>query len=375
MAVRSVPAFGRFELSYAKPEELFFDDANPRLHGEVEASQEAVLTTLWREFAVNEVADSIAANGFFPYEPLFATKESGQLVVIEGNRRLAAVKLLLDGSLRERVRATDLPKISAARRKELEAGIPYVPCTRSEVWRYIGFKHVNGPAVWDALGKAMYIATVHNEYGVPLDDIARQIGDRHATVRRLYQGLMAVTQAESAGVFSREDRYNKKFFFSHLYTGLGLSGISKFLGMSGRAGISASPTPVPNTKVKQLGEVLQWMYGSRSQGIPPLVQRQNPDLRKLDQALTHPDSIAAIRKGVGLNVAVDISIGDDQILRQDLVSARISLQSARGRVVTGYSGERDLQEQAEDVLSLAEAVVSDMRRIGTAPRSRASRRS
>jgi ParB-like nuclease domain len=351
-----------FAPDYAAPDELFFDEANPRLHGETAASQDAILLTLWREFAVNEIADSIAANGFFPYEPLFAVEEGGRLVVIEGNRRLAAVKLLLDPKLRSQVRATDLPTLDAATRARLTQ-LPYVACERSDVWRYIGFKHVNGPAVWDAMGKAIYISRVHNEYKVGLDDIARQIGDRHATVRRLYQGLMAVRQAENAGVFAIEDRYNKKFFFSHLYTGLGLAGIQKYLGVAGRTKITDTETPIPAAKTKELGDVLLWMYGRRSDNIPPLVRRQNPDLRKLDQALTSRDSVAAIRKGVGLDVAVDIAKGDDKILREELVSAKLSLQGARGRVVTGFAGERELQDLAQDIQLLADAVVADMERL------------
>ncbi|MDX6309818.1 MAG: hypothetical protein QOI06_2864 [Nocardioidaceae bacterium] len=362
----TVPVDGQsFIVDHASPDDLYLDDRNPRLHGESDSSQDAILETLWREFAVNEVADSIAANGFFPYEPLFATFENGRWVVVEGNRRLAAVKLLMDQKLRQRLKATDLPALDDAAKDEL-ALIPYVPCTREDVWRYIGFKHVNGPAVWDAMGKAIYIASVHNTYKVSLDDIARQIGDRHTTVARLYQGLMALEQAEDAGVYRRDDRYNKRFFFSHLYTGLGLSGIQQFLGIGGRKKITATKTPIPAAKMRELGDVLLWMYGSGSQRIPPLVKSQNPDLRKLDQALTSRESIAAIRKGVGLDVAVDISKGDDAILREDLVIAKMSLQSARGRVVTGFDGERDLVELGGDIKLLADAIVADMERL--APR-------
>lgn len=74
-------------------EDLRFDARNPRLADEEGASQEELLETLWRDFAVDEVALSIAANGYFPHEPLFATREHGELVVIEGNRRLGLGRL------------------------------------------------------------------------------------------------------------------------------------------------------------------------------------------------------------------------------------------------------------------------------------------
>lgn len=167
--------------------ELLYDSKNPRL---VEAgaaeSQKEILRILWREFAVDEIALSIAANGYFPYEPLFATKEDGKLVVVEGNRRLAAVRLLVDADLRRDVGATDLPPISASAKKALDT-LPVVICSRSEIWQYVGFKHVNGPQQWQSYSKARYIAWVRNDLKVPLDEIAQQIGDQHSTVKRLYR--------------------------------------------------------------------------------------------------------------------------------------------------------------------------------------------
>ena len=77
--------------------DLLLDPENPRLaSGEGANLQEEIIGILWREMAVDEVAFSIAANGFFPEEPLFVVpgdpKKAGQrgkYIVVEGNRRLA----------------------------------------------------------------------------------------------------------------------------------------------------------------------------------------------------------------------------------------------------------------------------------------------
>ena len=96
------------------PQDLDFDSQNPRLveycEGE-EPTQDTLLQILWEQMAVDEIAMSIAASGYFDYEPLFVADEKGRLVVIEGNRRLAAVKVLLDNDLRQKLRATDLKKL------------------------------------------------------------------------------------------------------------------------------------------------------------------------------------------------------------------------------------------------------------------------
>ena len=209
---QSQKTYERFET-----ENLLLDPENPRLVefglGD-DPKQFDITKALWERMAVNEVAMSIAWNGYFEHEPLFIEKHRNGLYVIEGNRRLAAVKLLLDANLRKQVGATDLPdidRIDRKRRKELEE-LPGQITTRKDLWRYLGFKHVNGPATWGAYAKAQYVSKVHNEYGIPLDKIAQQIGDYNNTVERQYHGLMVVEQAERAGVFDRTNVNRKKGF-------------------------------------------------------------------------------------------------------------------------------------------------------------------
>ena len=152
---------------------LHFDAKNPRMADRLQdlgkkVTQQEIRLLLWREFAVDEIALSIAANGYFPHEPLFVTHEDGMAVVIEGNRRLAAVRILLDPALRSEVGADSLPKISKAAQRNLQR-LPVIECGRADVWQYIGFKHVNGPQAWQSYAKAQYTAWVHNTLGVSLD--------------------------------------------------------------------------------------------------------------------------------------------------------------------------------------------------------------
>ena len=339
---------------------LYLDPENPRLaeHGvDHDAPEEQILRTLWQQMAVDEIALSISANGYFPYEPLFAEKRDGKLRVIEGNRRLAAVKVLRDDSLRDLVRATDLPRLTSAARVNLDE-LPVIECTRDDLWQYLGFKHVNGPQNWESYAKAKYIAWVHNDLGKPLDLIGKTIGDRHSTVVRLYNGVQTLTQAEKSGVFDREDRAKNHFSFSHLYTGLGYEGIQKFLGV--RESDLAKKDPVPKAHVKELGELCVWLFGRKSTQTQPVVQSQNPDLRNLDEAIKSPRGLAAVRSGLPLRVALDISRGDDRRFREAIVEAKEKLQLARGTLLTGYGGEPDLLEVARDAKVLLDAIVKEM---------------
>lgn len=358
---QSAPASSDVELSEEARRipiaDLWLDADNPRIRHRAELTeQDEILNILWREFSVDEIALSISANGFFEYEPLFAAHEGGHLVVVEGNRRLAAVRLLLDRSARADVGATDLPRISKTQREEL-AELPVIVRPRADIWQYIGFKHVNGPQAWESYSKAQYIAWVHNDLGVRLEDIAHQIGDRHSTVRRLYRGLMVLEQVESDGQFQVDDRWKSHFSFSHLYTGLDYEGIQAFLSLPQD---SFKPKPVPRRKAPQLGELMGWLYGSKSREQEPVVKSQNPDLRILDQILQSKNGTAALRDGLGLRTSLEISKGDERLLREALVAAKERLQSARGKVVTGYDGEADLLATAKDIDSLARRIHDEM---------------
>lgn len=340
--------------------DLYVDAQNPRLAGlELTVDQQdEIIKNLWQDRAVNELVDSIATSGYWEHEELFAIKEKGKLVVIEGNRRLAAVKLLLDPGLRTRIGASGIPDLSAAEKDKLKH-LPVIECTRKEVWQYIGFKHVNGPQDWDSIAKAQYIARVYNDYNVPLEEIARTIGDRHDTVRRLYRGLMVLQQAEETGVFDREDRYNTRFAYSHLWTGLGYAGIQEFLGLTAEKGFK--PNPVAKGKLDNLGELCLWLYGSKEQNKPPLIRSQNPDLRNLDEVFRSEDGLAALRGGLPLETSLKASRGDERLLLEAMVMAEQKLKEARGLVLTGYHGNPELLGKAETISIIADGIHEEMK--------------
>ena len=89
---------------------LLLDKRNPRLGREtgVETPREIVQYLFDHDKAL-DVADSIATHGYFENEPLLAVSEGGRYVVVEGNRRLAALKALddpdlLQGKMRNKVK-------------------------------------------------------------------------------------------------------------------------------------------------------------------------------------------------------------------------------------------------------------------------------
>ena len=342
---------------------LFLDERNPRLVSYDAPSQDAILEVLAREMSIDEVAISIAENGYYPTERLLVVERDPgpptTYTVVEGNRRLAAVQVLLDDAKRQKTRTRDLPRLSAARRQELQTLPVSIFPNREQLWPYLGFKHVNGPREWDAFAKAEFVAMVNEQYGVPVDEISRRIGDRFSTVQRIHLGFRLVRQAEASGVFDREDRfYEKRFYFSHLYTAADQRQFREFLGITNER--AALPYPVPSDKINQLRELLTWIYGSRSQGLEPLVQTQNPDLNYLREAVTDESAVAALRQGSELRRASEIARGDDVVFRELLVAAKDSLLDVSKFVRLGYQGEQDLLTTAAEIFDLADDLYDRM---------------
>ena len=339
---------------------LQFDRNNPRLAGMCvsdHTTDEEVIQILWDAMDVQELIMSIQASGFFRHEFLIVEKDTR--VVLEGNRRLAAVRLLLEPELLQEP-IGQIPELKPSERKVLET-VPVVFGTRESMWQYLGFKHINGPAKWSSYAKSCYIATVHRGYGVSLQDIARQIGDTHRTVQRLFQGLMVKEQAEEAKVFDPDDRWYNHFSFSHLYTGIAYQGIRNFLGLESED--EEKERPVPQDKVPELGELFGWLYGSKKESLPPIVQSQNPHLLQLDRILAHPEARETLRARRSLDLALEASRPAAVVFRDSLIQAKRSLVQTRASLTTGYDESVELLTIAGEVANLGYDLYQEMSRI------------
>lgn len=348
-------------VSRIKVSELHFDHKNPRLaeYGITgETPEEKIREILRDAMDVRELVQSIAASGFFPHEALIVAEEDGKKVVIEGNRRLAAVKELLAGDGNNE-RGWEVPSLDKDARAALDA-LPTIASSREEAWRFLGFKHVNGPAEWSSYAKAAYIATVHKTFGVALTDIANQIGDRHNTVQRLYRGLMVLEQAERAGVYRRDCVFRNRLAFSHLYTGLDYDGIGGFLNIAPKE--NETDSPVPQEKIKELGELLVWLYGDRLEERPPVVETQNPDLRRLNAVLANREAVAALRAGEELGRSFEISRPVTSVFEDALLAAKRELTTARAVLSSGYDNSQELLKVAGSIANMADDMYIEMER-------------
>ena len=88
-------------------DDLLLDSENPRLPtSQGPRSQDELLILIVKTYTIGELMESFAINGYFDEEPLVGVPVADdplKLIIVEGNRRLSALKLLLDPTLVQRL--------------------------------------------------------------------------------------------------------------------------------------------------------------------------------------------------------------------------------------------------------------------------------
>ena len=350
---------------------LKIDRLNPRLVGiSARTTEESIVAQLYRGEELGELLQSIAANGYLDIEPLIVLldPDDQKFTVLEGNRRLAAIRLFREPALvdaiaeNERLKI-DVPKISPAVETTLaEVSVYRVP-DRDAARSFIGFKHINGAAKWESYAKGKFAAEWYKSGNVSLEEISARIGDRHDTVKRMVASIYVLEQAERENIFSIVDRNVTKFNFSHLYTALSRSTYMTYLGLEAAwSRYEPQPDPVPSDKLNRLREVLVWIYGSKEDDKEPVVRSQNPDIKNLGETLASAEGLHILRAGGSLAEAHASTRPADETFSTALIRARSTLREAMSSL-RGYDGrDQSLLNIAEDVSETAQTIFDRMKK-------------
>jgi len=345
---------------------LDFDPANPRLaeDGIKNPTDAQIICALAETADLSEIVESIAANGYIDIEPMIAMPVGERWRVLEGNRRLAAIRILQQPSLAKGT-GISVPQISQEKLKTLEQVSVYAVANPEEARDYIGFKHINGPHKWDALAKARFAADWYKrekQNGITIEKIARRLGDNHDTVVRLVNAMFVLDQAEEAKVFSVQDRYPaRKFAFSHLYTALTRRGYREFLGLPEEWRTQDPiPNPVPEDRLNNLKKVLVWLYGSKSDNIRPVINSQNPDIKDLGAVLESPVARTVMMKRNDLWEARKEIMRKDARFEAALVNAKQEAEAAMSQIAGYDPSNSTLLEIGKDLRNTSEQLYSSM---------------
>ncbi|MCY4287718.1 MAG: ParB N-terminal domain-containing protein [Aestuariivita sp.] len=348
---------------------LVLDRENPRLVGyESVRSDEEIISQFYKKEELREILQSIAANGYLNIEPLIVLAHEESFTVLEGNRRLAAIRLFREPELIERIfdqekLRINLPPIETSKIETLQAVSVYRVAQRDDARSFIGFKHINGAAKWDSHAKGKFAADWYRNGQVPLEQIAERIGDQHATVKRMVHAIYVLEQAENSSIFSIDNRVNPKFNFSHLYTALSRAPYIEFLGLGDAwSNFELKPNPIPSEKEDNLRDVLMWLYGSKEDDLQPVVTSQNPDIKHLGEILLNAEGLNVLRANRNLTEAYASVRPAEERFVEGLLKARGEIRNVANSL-RGFDGrDASLVEIAEDIEETIQTIVARMRK-------------
>lgn len=346
---------------------LRLDLSNPRLQTgdeyDVQTERE-LIATLAEIAALDELVLSICTNTFIALEPLIVHgPDHGPYTVLEGNRRLASIKLINDPDLAEEI-GIRVPRVSEAVRASIAKLPVYRVRSPDEAREFIGFKHINGPQRWDAYAKARYVTDWYRKANgsIAIDAIADKMGDNNQTLRAYIYAVLMLDQAEAAKIWDKSDRpaSRGRFGFSHLYTAITRAEFQKFLGMTDGWSNTPSQTPIKKKYLPALAETLTYLYGSKSAARAPLIKSQNPDLKDLGSALVNDNALQVLRNGGTLDEARDAMKDASSAFEDALIAANLRLNRALGLMTKYPGGKPRVEELVEEIFVAADMLKTMM---------------
>jgi hypothetical protein len=173
-----MPAFKKWKDKVVPVTSLQLDPKNPRIPELGKSpSQRDIAAELIRHDRAYELARDIAEQGYFPTEVLIAIKEAGVTTVIEGNRRLTAVKCLLSPSFapEEYVKRFTLlaQKANTAALRRIRISI--APSRDVAVPVILARHTATGIVSWEPSQQAKFIASLISS-DMSVDEVATQYG-------------------------------------------------------------------------------------------------------------------------------------------------------------------------------------------------------
>lgn len=312
--------------------DLHFDPENPRLPRSIDSSDEScVLKWMLDDASLADLIGSIASQGYFRGEPLLVVpRKMGGLTVVEGNRRLAALKLLKDPDLAPVRKRTVAELVSTATHKPTV--VPTVEfAERDEILQYLGYRHITGVKEWEPLAKARYVRqlwarTKSTSAEAKLRKLAQTIGSgkRADYVGRLLAALALYEQVEDENFFDISGLSEDSVKFSFFLVALNHSAIVRFLGLR-----NTQDPLLPGLKKKHLRELVDWMFRVRADGETVLGESRN--IVRLGRVVENEIALAALRKGEPLSVAESLTGAPEEVFFGEIKESRDHLLTAQSQ--------------------------------------------
>jgi hypothetical protein len=310
--------------------QLLFDPNNPRLPELAGKSQSEIFRFLVENIGIDDVLQSIAAAGMIEGDPVIARESDDnqnaqsdldkKYFIIEGNRRLAALKLLNGEKIGDGQEEPAVPAVSAGAAATIKKITVQLGWAEPDIDAYLGYKHVTATREWPPEAKARFvIARIRGNFSPSnLGEFAKRLGTNVPTLRRWLVAFLTLKQAERTAGFRPEEAYGKRYFGT-FYTLLGSQQVQNFLGLTSDAILE---NPIPAEKIPNLKEFISWSIGTKRE--PPVVNSRKQ--QKLDAVLASAPALQFFRVKRELDAALLYTEYNASEVRLKLLGSAYSIE-------------------------------------------------
>jgi len=302
------------EIVFIELDKLKLDFQNPRLPIQT-SNENDIIEWMLADASILELMLAIGQNNFFIGEALLVIKDEGDFIVLEGNRRLTALKLLNNPELAT-IHKRKIKQI-LEETKERPKDIPCIVFdTREEILKYLGYRHVTGIKSWGILAKAKYLTQLkslsNEENSKKLSrELAKQIGSKSDYVVRLLTGYEIYKIIEDNNFYKIPKLDKTTFHFNYIADSLNRENINLFIDVD-----LNSDNPLENLDKKNLNKLIHWFFEKNSQNRSRVLGN-SIDLTKLNQVLGSEEATENFINGSSLDEAVNsLEFSEDRFSRE-----------------------------------------------------------
>lgn len=382
-------------------ESLLLDDANPRLLSwfgnrleGVKPSQFELLKVMYQRYDARSIAISMASNGYFDEEPLVVVpkdeafarelnsklkgkpeaidaiaeyqKKGGLFVTVEGNRRLSALKLLLDEDARSRVKIkSSFPSVIDPR---IIGDLSVLPCVvypnRVEVVPYLGVKHIRGPLRWEAFSQAAYAAKIIDDSiaqdedpDKALEQLERQTGNTGSRLKRLYIAYKIFKQLEQDIEIDHDAVIERFSFVASIYSQIPLR---QFIGLKAPSATFLKERLISDDYLENAQLLFDWVFGNKENKKAPVIVESRDLTSRLPMVVQSSQAVAYLKEYNDLGGAYDRTDGELEFLIKKLQRSVSAVQQVI-QVAYKFQAEERLVAKSEELEAAIEALRRQLR--------------
>lgn len=324
-----------YKLDKIPIDKIYLDNKNPRIPKSLHnGDQHEIMSYMIANASVTELMKSICENDYFLGEPLIVipvdsdNAEKGYTVV-EGNRRVTALKLLHN------------PELATFQKNKIKSIASNTDCTKpklipsliandhNEVQKYLGFRHITGVKNWKALEKARYLYYLQEELLKKKPnlllrelstDLAAMIGSRADYVKRVIIAYRLYLLIEENDFFEIEYLNDTTFYFTNLLDSLNRKNIATFLFVDFNKNDPLEYYHSDASDFKHLKEWCEWLFEKNAEN-KTRVKSKSDQLTMLASIVGNERALEEFREGKSLKDAAFLTEHADQLFSESITKS------------------------------------------------------